>query len=77
MLIGLSAKSAILMVEFSRMKREGGMSPDEAARAGAGQRFRAVMMPAWSFIFGVLPMVFSRAATSPCGVRRRRGVRAP
>lgn len=68
MLIGLSAKSAILMVEFSKMKREGDMSPDEAATAGAGQRFRAVMMTAWSFIFGVLPMVFATGAGSAARV---------
>ena len=68
MLIGLSAKSAILMVEFSKVKREGGMTPDEAAAAGAGQRFRAVMMTAWSFIFGVLPMVFATGAGSAARV---------
>lgn len=44
------------------MKRESGLSADEAAAAGASQRFRAVMMTAWSFIFGVLPMVFATGA---------------
>ena len=62
MLIGLSAKNAILMVEFSRQERMGGKSVYEAAVNGANLRYRAVMMTAWSFIFGVLPLVFADGA---------------
>ena len=62
MLIGLSAKNAILMVEFARQERRAGKSVFEAATRGADLRFRAVMMTAWSFIFGVLPLVFADGA---------------
>ena len=62
MLIGLSAKNAILMVEFSKQERARGVSVEEAAMNGANLRFRAVMMTAWSFIFGVLPLVFADGA---------------
>ena len=58
MLIGLSAKNAILMVEFSKEDHEQNRTPvKQAAMNGAGLRFRAVLMTAISFIFGVLPMV--------------------
>ena len=62
MLIVLSAKNAILMVEFSRQERRAGRTVTEAATRGAELRFRAVMMTAWSFIFGVMPLVFARGA---------------
>ena len=62
MLIGLAAKNAILMVEFSKSERERGLSVQESAERGADLRFRAVMMTAWSFIFGVLPLVFAKGA---------------
>ena len=62
MLIGLAAKNAILMVEFSRQERLAGKSVFEAAVNGASLRYRAVMMTAWSFIFGVLPLVFADGA---------------
>ena len=44
MLIGLSAKSAILIVEFAKVRREAGLSADVAALEAARIRFRAVIM---------------------------------
>ena len=70
MLVGLSAKNAILMVEFSRQEREGGASAEVSAIHGADLRYRAVMMTAWSFIIGVLPLVFARGA----GAAAMRGI---
>ena len=62
MLIGLAAKNAILMVEFAKTEHASGLGIRESAVAGADLRYRAVMMTAWSFIFGVLPLVFTRGA---------------
>ena len=62
MLIGLSAKNAILMVEFSRQERARGRDVATAAINGANLRYRAVLMTAWSFVIGVLPLVFARSA---------------
>ena len=65
MLVALSAKSAILMVEFSKRQREeDGFSIRVAALNGARLRLRAVQMTAWGFIFGVLPLVFAKGAGS-------------
>ena len=62
MLIGLCAKSTILMVEFSMQERAAGKSVVRAALNGANYRYRAVLMTAWSFIFGVLPLLFASGA---------------
>ena len=57
MLIGLAAKNAILMVEFSKENHAEGVPVKQAALNGAGMRYRAVLMTAVSFLFGVFPLV--------------------
>lgn len=59
LLIGLSTKTAILIVEFAMTERRSGKSITEAALSAAKLRFRAVLMTALSFVLGVLPLVFS------------------
>ena len=72
MLIGLSSKNAILMVEFAKQERERGKSIVESALSGASLRYRAILMTAWSFIFGVFPLVVATGAGS--GSRRAIGI---
>ena len=72
MLIGLAAKNAILMVEFSKTEHEAGKNIEEAALSGANMRYRAVLMTAWSFLFGVFPLVIATGAGS--GSRRAIGI---
>lgn len=62
LLIGLSTKTAILIVEFAVQLRQAGMTTPEAARKAAVLRFRAVLMTAFSFVLGVLPLVFASGA---------------
>ena len=62
MLIGMSAKNAILIVEFAKMKTDEGMSALDAALAAARDRFRPILMTAFSFILGVTPLLVASGA---------------
>ena len=72
MLIGLTAKTAILMVEFSKFERDKGATIQDAALNGMRVRFRSVMMTALSFVIGVFPMVVASGAGA--GSRQSIGV---
>jgi len=62
LLIGLSAKNAILIIEFANQLRQSGKTPFEAAREAARLRFRPILMTAFSFILGVMPLLFATGA---------------
>jgi len=62
MLIGLSAKNSILIVEFAKNRYQQGMSLMEAALAGARLRLRPILMTSFAFIFGCLPLAIASGA---------------
>jgi hydrophobic/amphiphilic exporter-1 (mainly G- bacteria), HAE1 family len=62
MLIGLSAKNSILIVEFAEQLRRKGRSIAEAAIQAAELRLRPILMTSFAFITGVLPLVFASGA---------------
>jgi HAE1 family hydrophobic/amphiphilic exporter-1 len=64
MLIGLAAKNAILIVEFAKMEHEGGKPLMESAMASAKLRFRPILMTAFAFILGVVPLLTATGAGS-------------
>jgi hydrophobe/amphiphile efflux-1 (HAE1) family protein len=61
-LIGLAAKNAILIVEFARLRRQEGMSIQEAAMEAARLRLRPILMTSFAFILGVTPLLFATGA---------------
>ena len=62
MLIGLSAKNAILIVEFAKMEYEKGTPLAEAALTGAKLRLRPILMTSFAFILGCVPLAVAKGA---------------
>ena len=62
MLIGLAAKNAILIVEFAKVEHESGKSVIDAALNAARLRLRPILMTAFAFILGVVPLLTATGA---------------
>jgi HAE1 family hydrophobic/amphiphilic exporter-1 len=71
MLIGLAAKNAILIVEVAKVKHEAGQSAQEASLEAARLRFRPILMTAFAFILGVVPLM--RASGAGAGAQNVMG----
>jgi len=71
MLIGLAAKNAILIIEFAKAKNEEGLSLEDAALTSARLRFRPILMTAFAFILGVVPLM--RASGAGAGAQNVMG----
>ena len=63
-LVGLSAKNAILIVEFAVMFKKQGMNLIDSAIKAAKLRFRPIIMTSFAFIFGCVPLAISSGAGS-------------
>ncbi len=61
-LVGLASKNAILIVEFAKQLEDRGMDRFEAALEAAKPRLRPILMTAFSFILGVVPLMFASGA---------------
>jgi HAE1 family hydrophobic/amphiphilic exporter-1 len=72
MLIGLAAKNAILIVEFAKAKHDEGSSLEDAALTSARLRFRPILMTAFAFILGVVPLM--KASGAGAGAQNVMGV---
>ena len=72
MLIGLAAKNAILIVEFAKAKHDEGTSLEDAALTSARLRFRPILMTAFAFILGVIPLM--KASGAGAGAQNVMGV---
>jgi HAE1 family hydrophobic/amphiphilic exporter-1 len=62
MLIAMAAKNAILIIEFAQLRFNEGLSLFDAAVQAARERFRPILMTAFSFILGVLPLLTASGA---------------
>ena len=60
--IGLSAKNAILIVEFAEQGERAGKSPLDAVLEASRQRLRPILMTSLAFVFGVLPLAIATGA---------------
>jgi hydrophobe/amphiphile efflux-1 (HAE1) family protein len=61
-LAGLSAKNAVLIVEFAKQRQDDGLGPKEAAVEAARLRLRPILMTSFAFILGVVPLVLAKGA---------------
>jgi HAE1 family hydrophobic/amphiphilic exporter-1 len=62
MLVGLSSKNAVLIVEFAEQLRHQGKSAVEAAIQAADTRLRPILMTSFAFLLGVVPLVLASGA---------------